>query len=354
MSKTKNIYSDLKIAWFHDKLVSMRDRTIKPPIYVRVKPINRCNHHCFFCVYHEPDKAGMHEDMDSKDVLPTSKWEEVLHCFFRMGVKAVTYSGGGEPLLHKDCVPMMALTRSLSIDLSIITNGQLLCGERAEALKHAKWVRVSIDYHDPQQFAQNRRVNQRGFNQIMDNIRTFAALKDPDCDFGINFIVHKGNCEGLAVFAGNMKKLGAENVRFSPMWVKGFRDYHSDIKREVEEQLQVASRLVDDTFTVNTTYNLDFCGFSPKRPYTRCHFGQVVPVIGADQNVYACHNKAYDHTGLIGSIKHQSFKRLWMDGEAAAFFDRLNPQESCQHQCANCAKNQIIQKMIDSSGDHFV
>jgi MoaA/NifB/PqqE/SkfB family radical SAM enzyme len=354
MSKTKSIYSDLKIAWFPDKLASMRECRILPPIYVRVKPINRCNHKCFFCVYHEPDKAGMHEDMDAKDVLPTSKWHEVLTDFDSMGVRAVTYSGGGEPLMHPACVDLMYRTLELGIDLSIITNGQLLTGDRAMALYSAKWVRVSIDYHNATQFAENRRVAERGFDQIMANIQAFAARKNPDCDFGINFIVHKSNCDGLAELAAKLKSLGAENVRFSPMWIKGFKEYHLPIKERVEAQLREAASLVDDNFTVNTTYSLDFCGFSLDRHYTRCHFGQVVPVVGADQNVYACHNKAYDHTGLVGSIRNQSFEQMWMGGDAEKFFATLNPQVSCRHQCANDAKNLIIQKMIDSAGDNFV
>jgi len=354
MSKTKAIYSDLKIVWFQDKLASLRECQILPPIYVRVKPINRCNHKCFFCVYHEPEKAGMHEDMDAKDVLPAKKWYEIIDDFDSMGVRAVTYSGGGEPLMHPCCVQLMDYTLEKGLDLSIITNGQLLSGERAQVLKEAKWVRVSIDYHDPEQFEQNRRVGQRMFDHIMENIANFAAMKDKDCDFGINFIVHKGNCNGLAVFAARMKKLGAENVRFSPMWIKGFREYHMPIKAQVEAELAKAAVLIDDNFTVNTTYNLDFCGFSLDRHYTRCHFGQVVPVVGADQNVYACHNKAYDHTGLIGSIRDQTFEQLWMGGEAEKFFASLNPQASCRHQCANDRKNQLIQQMIDSYGDNYL
>jgi radical SAM protein with 4Fe4S-binding SPASM domain len=80
----------------------------------------------------------------------------------------------------------------------------------------------------------------------------------------------------------------------------------------------------------------------------------VVPVVGADQNVYACHNKAYDHTGLIGSIRDQTFEQLWMGGEAEKFFASLNPQVSCRHQCANDRKNQLIQQMIDSHGDNYL
>ena len=139
------------------------------------------------------------------------------------------------------------------------------------------------------------------------------------------------------------------------MWIKGFREYHMPIQQQVEDELAKAAVLIDDTFHIGTTYNLDFCGFSLDRPYTRCHFGQVVPVIGADQNVYACHNKAYDlATGLIGSTKNKRFEDVWLGGEAKSYFDHLNPCVSCKHQCANDAKNLIIQKMIDSYGDNFV
>ena len=40
---------------------------------------------------------------------------------------------------------------------------------------------------------------------------------------------------------------------------------------------------------------------------------QVVSVIGADCNVYNCHNKAYDKTGRVGSIKNQKFSDLSND-----------------------------------------
>jgi MoaA/NifB/PqqE/SkfB family radical SAM enzyme len=107
-----NKYSDLKIVGFPDKLQSFRDGTITAPIYVRLKPINRCNHDCFFCVYAQSNRkeipatedgldhiiSKMHEDMNEADVIPTRKMLEVLDDFKEIGVRAVTYSGGGETL----------------------------------------------------------------------------------------------------------------------------------------------------------------------------------------------------------------------------------------------------------------
>jgi sulfatase maturation enzyme AslB (radical SAM superfamily) len=105
---------------------------------------------------------------------------------------------------------------------------------------------------------------------------------------------------------------------------------------------------------VNTTYNLTSPAHSPERAYSRCYFMQTVPVVGADMKVYACHNKAYDATGCIGNIADQSFKQLWFSAEAKAFFEKLNPQCDCRHQCANDSKNRHIQNLITTAPDHFI
>jgi molybdenum cofactor biosynthesis enzyme MoaA len=137
LSKTSNKYSNLKIAWFPQKLESLRDCTVTAPIYVRVKPTNRCNHNCFFCVYNA-SFSNMHDTMSRKDELSKEKLIEILNDFSKIGVKAVTYSGGGEPLMHPNIVEILIITKQYGIDLSIITNGQLLSAERAQELVNAK------------------------------------------------------------------------------------------------------------------------------------------------------------------------------------------------------------------------
>jgi MoaA/NifB/PqqE/SkfB family radical SAM enzyme len=381
-----NIYSDLKIVEFPAKLASFREGKITAPIYVRVKPINKCNHACRWCVYkadRRPDAvqspnskvqsamevmaSDMHLDMVEQDVMPRAKMIEVLDDFQTMGVKAVTYSGGGEPLLHANSVEFMEHTLKCGIDLSIITNGQLLSGDRAAALAYAKWVRVSMDYTTGAQMARTRVVPERLFDQVLENLQTFARLKRPGCDLGVNFIVHRDNCgasrdgevlcpsnKPLVAFAERLKDLGVENVRFSPMYVPGFVEYHAPIREWVEKQLKECQNFTGPTFSVNTTYDLHNPAHSPERGYTRCFFMQTVPVVGADQNVYACHNKAFDKKGLIGSIREQRFAELWFSEAARAVFETLNPQCDCRHQCANDSKNRHIMNLVNAARDNFV
>ena len=92
----------------------------------------------------------------------------------------------------------------------------------------------------------------------------------------------------------------------------------------------------------------------PERPFTRCLYMQTVPVVGADLNVYACHNTAYSEHGLIGSMRHQRFRDLWFSPEARARFDALNPSISCRHECANHSKVDLFNRLAESSSDNFV
>jgi sulfatase maturation enzyme AslB (radical SAM superfamily) len=278
-----------------------------------------------------------------------------------MGVKAVTFSGGGEPLLHRDIVLFMQRCLNFGIDLSIITNGQTLSGPRAEVLSFARWVRVSMDYTNGAQMAHSRVVPQKYFEEVMDNLRSFARIKQPDCDLGVNFIVHRDNCDGLFDFAVALFRAGVENLRVSPMWCPDFVAYHTPIQEQVESQLREIQAWLDANpeterrrWSVNTSYDLYSPAHSPERAYKRCYFMQTVPVVGADQRVYACHNKAYDMSGCIGSIANQSFRDLWFGPDARRVFESLNPQCDCRHQCANDSKNKHIMNLIHSSRDNYV
>jgi MoaA/NifB/PqqE/SkfB family radical SAM enzyme len=361
----QNKYSNFKIFNFQDKINSFKKNEITAPIYVRVKPINLCNHGCFFCAYstgfrikdggdHPHVITKMHEDMLEDDVIPYNKMKEILENFSDMGVRAVTYSGGGEPLMYPDIIKTMKETIDRKIDLSIITNGQNLTKERAEVLAESKWVRVSIDYTSGVEIRSFRNISEKSFNSIINNISNFSKIKSKETDLGVNFIVHNKNYKNIYEFAKLLKDIGVENIRFSPMYTPEISLYHEKIEDHVKEQLIKIQNLVDDNFTVNSSYDTKGESHSAIRIYNKCYVMQTVPVIGADLNVYACHNKAYDNSGKIGSIKNQSFKKLWFNDETRQFMMTFNPKHKCLHECANDNKNIIINSYINTSIDNFI
>lgn len=360
----QNKYSSYKLIGFPEKIQALRDGVVTAPIYVRIKPTNDCNHGCFWCCFSTGFRkmdapghvnSGMHEGMTSeKDFIPIQKMREILDDFKDMGVRAVTYSGGGEPLMYPDIVETMERTLNHGIDLSIITNGQMLAKRRAEVLARARWVRVSIDYTTAEQMAASRNVPTHNFKTILTNLEAFAKIKEASCDLGVNYIVTRDNYKDLFAFTLILKSCGVENVRFSPMWIPDIREYHAPIREAVTEQLKNIQGLTDERFSVNATYDLDSGAHSNVRTYHHCPTMQIVPVIAADQNVYGCHNVAYTEHGKIGSIRDKSFKELWFSEEAKLAFNHLDPVRDCRHQCAADSKNRWIEEAIAGSQDNFV
>lgn len=361
----QNKYSDYKIFAFPDKVQSFRDNKLTAPLYVRIKPINRCNHACHWCVYSDgtlrpkdrPDKhlqAGMHETMKEQDTMPTEAALSLIESLSSIGTKAVTFSGGGEPLLHKDIASIMRKTVDLNLDLSIITNGQLLTGERAEILTHAKWVRISMDYTSEEQMVASRNVPGRFFSGVMNNIKGFASNKKEDCDLGVNFIITRDNYQGIVAFAKTLKDSGVGNVRFSPVYIQGFKEYHAPIAEKVVEQLKECQAFCDSDFSINTTYDLDSASKSSHHEFSRCLYAQASCVVGADLNIYACHNTAYSKHGLITGMQNRTFKEAWFSTECREWHNKFRPCDVCNHECANHNKVALYEKLTTDSYDAFV
>ena len=296
----------------------------------------------------------MHETMKEQDCMETNKALELIHDLRDLGTKAVTFSGGGEPLLHKDICKIMQATLDSNIDLSIITNGQLIKGERADILKQAKWVRVSMDYTDAMQMQESRNTPARFFDSVMENLSEFAKSKPASCDLGINFIITRDNYQNIVPFAKRLKEVGVENVRFSPVYVNNFISYHAPIAERVVEQLLECQSFCDENFSINTTYDLTSPSKQNSHAFSRCLYAQAVCVVGADFNIYACHNTAYSSHGLIANMSNRSFKEAWFSEEARFWHANFKPCVSCTHECANHNKVVIFEKLATESHDNFI
>lgn len=353
MTITNNKYSDKKIVWFPEKLQSFAENTIAAPLYVRIKPLNACNHHCFWCVYHS-DLTFMHGKMNAKDMLPENKFHETLESIKDIGVKCVTYSGGGEPLIYPKIETFLQKTLNLGLDLSIITHGQFLKDAKADILKQSSWVRVSMDYFDGKSMKESRGVKESYFDIVINNLSNFGKGKLSTCDLAINFIVTEKNYKNLENITKVLLDCGVNNIRFSPMWCDNFHEYHNLIKKEVYDYIDKAKILQTENFKIYSSYHqVEDLNIS-KRKYKKCYFNQIVPVVGADQNIYVCHNQAYSEDSAIGSIKNRSFKDLWFSEDTKKFFNSFDCQKTCTGQCAADSKNKFITELLEAKGDNFV
>ncbi|WP_031480991.1 radical SAM protein [Maridesulfovibrio frigidus] len=351
------LYTSLKVFHYQEKIDSLtRDsEEIKAPIHIRIKPTNVCNHNCSYCAYRD-ETMQLGQDMVIKDKIPSNKMAEIVEDCIEMGVKAVTFSGGGEPF----CYPHLAETAQSLVDggisIASLTNGALLKGEAAKVFaKHGTWVRVSMDGWDGPSYAKFRSVPEDEFSKVMTNIENFQKLGGK-CFLGVNYIINRDNADHVFEMAKKVKDLGVNSIKFSNCVVsnsgKENNAYHAPIFETIKAQAQRAMQeLADDSFEVFDAYH--YSGEDFKKNYDWCPYLQILPIIGADQRIYSCHDKAYNlGCGVLGSIKDQRFKDVWYDGRDKFF--NIMPSRDCNHHCMSNAKNMLIHEYLGADPNHLV
>ncbi|MBI5240592.1 MAG: radical SAM protein [Elusimicrobia bacterium] len=349
-------YTKTKIFHFKDKLDSLpKDKKeILPPIHVRVKPTNACNHNCSYCSY-RADGLQLGKDMRQADSIPKAKMLEILEDFRDMGVRAVTFSGGGEPFCYPHLLDAARFLAGTDISFASLTNGSRLTGELAALFaRHATWLRVSVDGWDEESYSSYRKVPRGEFAKVLKNIEGFKKLPG-GCHLGVSLIIDQRNAPHVREMIGRFRALGADSVKASGCVVSDSvqenNAYHKAIFASVKEQIQRArSDFAGQGFEIFDAYHELDDKF--RKSYGWCPYLQILPVIGADLNIYPCQDKAYNLAeGLLGSIKERRFKDFWSEGKAKFF--KIDPRHHCDHHCVANLKNEMILEYLDADHEHI-
>lgn len=351
-----NKYSSLKIFHYQDKLDTLSKDVpeIKAPIHIRIKPTNVCNHNCWYCAY-KSDNLQLGQDMVEKDFIPQDKMMEILQDCKDMDVKAITFSGGGEPFTYRYFTQTIKKLIEYKIPFASLSNGSRLKGEIAQLFsEHATWLRISMDGWDDDSYAKARDVKVGEFSKIVENMKNFSALKGK-CALGVSFIIDNINYEHIYEFVKLIKSTGVNSIKFSPCVIsneaKDNDDYHIKIIDEVRKQITSAkSDFEDSDFEIYDSYHL--FDEEVNKEYTWCPYMQILPVIGADLNIYPCQDKAYNlDEGLVGTIKDKSFKDFWFNDKNK--FYKIDPSCNCQHRCVADEKNKMILDYLGVNNEHL-
>jgi len=355
-------YNFNRLEYHPEAIKALANGSINPPIQVRIKPINRCNHDCFFCAYSDTSRkehknvdaidhidTKMHQETNLKDMIPTDRLISLIGELADYGVKSITLSGGGEPTIHPGFLDAIKIAHKRGLDTSLITNGSVIKNGWMDEMMAMKWIRISIDYSSPDSLARSRNIHHGEFDKIMANISKLCSYKritGSKVEIGVNFIVHKDNKSSIAEMANTLANVGVDNIRFSPIWIPDFRRYHEEIEDDVLDQLKEIGGKVKNT-SIFSTYDINAKEHYETRPYKICYTQHLVPVIGADQYIYRCHHLAFTEEGRLADISHKTFSEAWEDIYNNQLHTSFDCKANCKHQCVYDNRNIEIQSKIE-------
>lgn len=294
------------------------------------------------------------KDMVERDFIPESKMLEIIEDCAEMGVKAITFSGGGEPLVYKYMPQTLRKLVETPIAFATLTNGARLSGEVAELFaKYGTWVRVSMDGYDNASYQRFRSTGKGEFDKIINNMESFKKIGGK-CYLGVSFIVGQENYHAIYAMCKLLHNIGVDSVKIAPTITsnesEATNSYHQAIYDKVKDEVARAKADFGKGLEIYDSYHYQLESF--QKDYDWCPYSQMLMVIGADLGIYPCQDKAYNiDEALLGSIKDVRFKDWWA-GNKEAFF-KINPRKVCNHHCVSDHKNKMILEYLNADRAHL-
>ena len=162
-----------------------------PPAHLQLIPTNRCNLSCSFC---SCANRNMGDEFSFEEI------GSIVRRFSRLGARAVTITGGGEPLLHDRINDIITLCRMFGLEVGLVSNGLEARRLDESALAALAWARFSCSDELP-------------FERVESAIKD-AVERGGMVDFAFSYVLTRAfNPDNLAKYIGAANLMEFTHVR---------------------------------------------------------------------------------------------------------------------------------------------
>ena len=152
------------------------------PVHVQFIPTDRCNLDCAWCSCAEDSR---------KTTMPLERIEQLVAILSRWNTKAVTITGGGEPMMHPHISDVFKIWDDTGIEIGLVSSAYLFPHKlKAEDFARIKWCRVSVS--DDRKGVQGIEGGSVGIPQEGDKLTeamNYAVAEGPDVDWAFSYVV---------------------------------------------------------------------------------------------------------------------------------------------------------------------
>lgn len=295
--KTDDYFSSTKWNWLVSYIKDIDKNNSALPFTLRLDLTAECNFGCPHCLYQSKSSTiqkDVHYSYPGARELDFDRLINTIKLFAKRGLKSVIITGGGESFLYKNFEKVLDVLFEHEIEVGIITNGTKLTSTFIKKYydnKYLKWIRISLDCANAKTWQRlHRPYDDSSFEVLIKNISLLTEKKNRNFLVGINFLVTPINYHEIVPAYNLVKKLGVDNIRYTPVFTKAGKKVYDGIKKSLDIELQKVIGLTDPRSQVN----LSRFNFLDKPNSTeRCWFSHFSINLGIDSNLYPCCLKKY-------------------------------------------------------------
>lgn len=270
------------------------------PINIEISPSNVCDAICEWCFY-----KGTHTKPNKGAYIDIGVLETLIKDLRSLDVKAISWTGGGEPTLHPDFKRITDLANDLGFKQGLFTNALHKSGIKYSP-EHFTWIRVSNTDRDW-------------------NIDNLKSLRDRCKVLGLA-VNYDGNDEVVV----RAEEVG-EEVNVDYIQIRQALNLRGLITERLPPKF-VSSK------TFLTTYKFD--DSSNPHGYTECYGYHFVPFIWHDGSVDVCGYMKKVEGYSLGNIYDKPIKKI---------FDEAPRHVPVINTCQVCCKNHEINKSVNAA-----
>jgi len=357
-------YTDLKAGWHSGRIESLKAGEQIVPPHIQLIICDLCNQDCHFCSYRS--EAGFSSEQYGEKqpdgsilmnprFMSYEKATEILRDAARLGVRAVQFTGGGEPTVHPRHLELFRYAINLGLECALVSNGVIARDGILDTLPQFAWVRISLDAGSGPTYAATRRTPESNFVKALANTRELTAriaAEKSACVVGIGYVVTTHNFGEIVEGCRLAKETGASYIRLSAVFSREFVGPYLGIYARIKNSIDEARTMHEsDTFKIVDLFGDRISDLDQHAPdYKTCGYQQFNMYIGADLKVYRCCTTSYTKHGEVGDLSQQSFQRWFLSDQKHAAYAGFDAR-SCQV-CQFNDKNRTINYLTEKAPMH--
>lgn len=348
-------FQPYKLLFHRDKLEALKAGELSYPISVELDLTNTCNHKCPFCSFGTEESQGYR--YQHWDHFPYPRILSLLEELKEVGVESITFTGGGEPLMHKHAAEVFAYATTLGFQWGLVTNGALMRGDiQVPIAAGATFVRVSLDAGTPETHQYTHGVKRPQYDDILQNIESLRHIEGFTGTIGASFCVMDRNLKEIYKAAKDVKGAGANYLEVRPTFPTEWRGDGWGLALSDPEAAKVETdharlHLDGGGFSViGMTERFDNAIGTPVKQYSTCRVGPLTTVIGADGRLWHCCVQRGQPFFELGSVATRPFVDVWREIHAKRDASKIDVTK-----CPRCrydGYNELLEHAVLTDGMH--
>lgn len=335
---SRDLLNSSKVLFHYGKMLEdiKKGKEKFPPIAIEIHPTAACNHRCIHCSYKERN--------ENRDTLSAELMKNLVDSIIAMGIRAVYFSGGGEPTLYPELSQYIEKLHRNGVECSIITNAS--CFEEMGLIPTAdklNYIAISVPAVDDKTFQTITGThNLEKVLELPAKIKNYHGENSPI--IGSRVVLTNKNYKNVDDFLQIIKERQFDYALFKV--VRDYEDNGQGLNADEEEYLK---RFISDHAGLDENFtNLSTIFNYKKKPefINRCWVNQfgMLANVSTDGRVYPNIVEIDKEDFCIGNLYESKLEDIWNSERHEAVKKRSN-EKWLHGECKNCraiAYNSII------------